>query len=95
MRSSALLAILLIGTTSEDFLSEARAKENPKDIVAAQIRRQGYQCRPPIKAERDARASRPDEAVWRLQCKGATYRVRLVPNMAAGVERLDEDSQKR
>lgn len=67
----------------------AVAQESPKDIVAAQIRAQGYACVAPQSARRDARASRPDQAVWLLKCKNATYRVRLVPDMAAGVEVIE------
>lgn len=65
------------------------AQESPKEIVAAQIRAQGYACVAPQSAHRDTRASRPDQAVWLLKCKNATYRVRLVPDMAAGVEVIE------
>ena len=65
------------------------AKEDPKNIVAAQIRDQGYECRSPQNAKRDPKASRPDEAVWLLQCENASYRVRLIPHKAAKVERID------
>jgi hypothetical protein len=57
------------------------------EILAAQIRRQGYRCDGPLTAERDAERSKPDEAVWVLKCANATYRIRLVPDMAARVER--------
>lgn len=71
--------------------SEAVAadEENPAEIVAAQIRSQGYQCDDAKKAERDIEASKPDEAVWILDCGNAYYRVRLIPDMAADVERMD------
>jgi hypothetical protein len=70
------------------------------DIVATQIRSQGYACdepssaKPDQKAEPssakpDQKASRPDETAWILTCKNATYRVKLVPDMAAQVEQLD------
>jgi hypothetical protein len=39
-------------------------------------------------ANKDVRRSRPDEAAWVLRCKDATYRLRLVPDMAARVQRL-------
>jgi hypothetical protein len=39
---------------------------------------------------RDAQASKPDEEVWLLRCEGASYRVRLIPDMAARVERIDK-----
>jgi hypothetical protein len=67
-----------------------RAQEDAKDIVAAQIRSQGYECISPQSARREPKASRPDEIVWLLQCEGATYRVRLIPHLAAKVERVDK-----
>jgi hypothetical protein len=66
----------------------AAEQETPKEIVAAQIRRQGYECGKAQSAEWDRAASKPDEAVWVLSCDNATYRVRLHPDMAAQVERL-------
>jgi hypothetical protein len=62
----------------------------PKDIIAAQLRSQGYACDQPHSAQRDVTASTPNETVWMLQCESAKYRVRLVPNMAAEVERIDQ-----
>jgi hypothetical protein len=66
----------------------ARAQDAPTDLIADQIRGQGYACQTPESATRDAAASKPDEAVWILKCDGATYRVRLVPDMAAKVEKV-------
>jgi hypothetical protein len=68
--------------------ASAIAQESPKDIIAAQLRLQGYKCDAPRSAKRDVRASRPDEAVWLVSCEDARYRVRLVPDMAAIVEPL-------
>ena len=70
------------------------AQEDPTNIVADQIRAQGYKCDSPQSAKRDAQASKPDEAVWILQCESGSYRVRLVPDMAATVERLDKSQDK-
>jgi hypothetical protein len=64
------------------------AEEMPAEAIAAQIRRQGYRCEGSPNAERDAERSMPGEAVWVLKCENATYRIRLVPNMAAQVEPL-------
>jgi hypothetical protein len=36
-----------------------------------------------MSAQRDPEQSNPDEPVWILACANPTYRVRLVPNMAA------------
>jgi hypothetical protein len=64
----------------------AAAGDDPKNI--AQIRAQGYACDQPQSAEQDAQASKPNEDVWVLQCEGAKYRVRIVPDMGAQVETL-------
>jgi hypothetical protein len=76
--------------------ASASAQENPTNIVADQIRAQGYKCESPQSAKRDAQASKPDEAVWILQCESGSYRVRLDPDMAATVEQIDksQDSGK-
>jgi len=64
------------------------AQEPTKDLLAAQIRDQGYHCNSPLSAKKDLRRSKPDEAAWVLRCRDATYRIRLVPDMAARVQRL-------
>jgi hypothetical protein len=58
-------------------------------LLASQLRDQGYRCEDPASAARDATLSRPDEAVWIVKCQNATYRMRLVPDMAARVEQLN------
>ena len=60
----------------------------PAGIVAAQIRTQGYACTDPVSATRDRQASRPNVTVWFLHCRNASYRVQLVPDMAAHVTQL-------
>lgn len=70
--------------------ASASAQEDPTNIVADQIRAQGYKCESPQSAKRDPQASRPDEAVWLLQCESGSYRVRLIPDMAATVEKIDK-----
>jgi hypothetical protein len=69
-------------------VSQALPSEAPANIVSDQIRRQGYACDEPRQAERDREASRPNLTVWILTCGNATYRVTLIPDMAARVERL-------
>ena len=63
--------------------------ETPKEIIAAHIRMQGFACEKPLNAERDRERCKPDEPVWLLKCENATYRVRLIPDMAAQVQRVD------
>lgn len=60
----------------------------PATDIAAQVRTQGYSCEGSPSAERINMQSRPDEPLWILTCSNATYRVRLVPDMKAQVERL-------
>jgi len=83
-----LISLALTLAAAGAFAVTAVAQQTPKEDIAAQIRDQGYKCDDPQSAERDEKASRPDEAVWVLTCEGATYRVRLDPDMAAKVERL-------
>ena len=61
----------------------------PAETIAAQVRLQGHRCDEPLSATRDTALSKPNEAVWVLKCANATYRMRLIPNMAASVERLE------
>jgi hypothetical protein len=91
MRSS-LLAALAVGAIASVGSTAATAQssaEIPKDIIAEQIRRQGHTCEKPESAKQDMERSRPNAAVWELKCEKATYRVRLVPDMAANIERVD------
>jgi len=62
--------------------------QTPAYDVAAQVRTQGYRCEQPTTARRDLKLSKPDSAVWVLQCRNAIYKVRLVPDMAAHITKL-------
>jgi len=57
-------------------------------ILASQIREQGFACSKAKSAEREVNASRPNEAVWILKCENDTYRMTVIPDMAAKVEKL-------
>lgn len=61
----------------------------PQEIIATQIRQQGFTCEKPKSAERDSEESKPGAVVWILTCENATYKVRLRPNMAADVEKTE------
>ena len=76
------MLLLALGVGAPD---TALAQETPVNIIAAQVRLQGYACNEPRRAERNVQASKPNEAVWLLVCENATYRVTLVPNMAARI----------
>ena len=71
-----------------------KRQEEPKDIIAAQIRSQGYACNSTQSAERDAEASAANQAVWMLSCQNASYRVTLIPNLAAKVEKVGEEVRR-
>jgi hypothetical protein len=88
-RGVALLMPMLVAAAGG--VPAALAQDSPKVTIAAQLRAQGYKCDTPQSAEQDMQASRPDEAVWVIVCEDARYRVRLDPDMAAKVERLDPD----
>ena len=64
------------------------AKEKPVDIVAGQVRTQGHACDKALRATRNRKASKPNETVWTLVCSNASYRVTIVPDMAARVAPL-------
>ncbi|QIG98553.1 MULTISPECIES: hypothetical protein [unclassified Bradyrhizobium] len=68
--------------------STAQAEETLEDLLAVQLRAQGYACDKPLKAERDDKLSKPDNEAWTLTCSNATYRVTRVPDLAAKVEVL-------
>ena len=81
----------LVAENALAFKSKApQNSETPKDVIATQIRSQGFGCNQPTTAERDRLASIPDEGVWLLQCEDGSYRVRLIPHLAAKVERVGQ-----
>src|SRR5262249_52983582 len=63
------------------------ADEMSAEIIAVQIREQGYACDKALSAEREH--PELDDAVWIIKCDNARYRVRLIPDMAAKVEKLN------
>jgi hypothetical protein len=84
-----ILAFLMLGMPcGERFGSVARAEDTPKEMLAAQIRTQGFTCERPQDATREPKLSRPDHEVWVLTCENATYRISRYPDRAADVEQL-------
>jgi hypothetical protein len=77
-----------LGAISVMLAPGASAQETTKALLASQIRDQGYRCNKAISAKKDLKRSKADEAVWVLRCDDGTYRIRLVPDMAAQVQRL-------
>ena len=74
--------------------STAQAEQTLADLLAVQLRAQGYACDKPLKAERDDKLSKPDNEAWTLTCSNATYRVSRVPDLAAKVEKVEEGKDK-
>lgn len=60
----------------------------PATDIAAQVRTQGHSCEGSASALKLVKQSWPDEPVWILTCTNATYKVRLIPDMAAQIERV-------
>ncbi|MBR0872172.1 hypothetical protein JQ633_17535 [Bradyrhizobium tropiciagri] len=87
MRLMGLAFVVLVGGGLTG--STARADETLPDLLAIQLRSQGYACDKPLKAERDDKLSKPDDEAWTLTCSNATYRVRRVPDLAAKVEKIE------
>jgi len=85
-----IVSILIVDGSGGGLIgsSAQAAAETPQDVLAAQIRIQGFACDKPLSAVRDAKRSKPDHGVWVLKCNNATYRISRAPDMAAKVERL-------
>ena len=87
----AMRSKLLLLTATIVIVQGVRAEVIPPvQIIADQVRDQGFPCNKSQTVERDPTYSRPDEPVWILKCDNATYRVRLIPGMAANIVRLDK-----
>ena len=80
---SLLLAVaVLLGSPA---WGQPAAMETPQQMLSAQIRAQGFTCDKSIRARQDMKRSRPDRAVWVLECSNANYRITRAPDMAAKV----------
>jgi hypothetical protein len=69
--------------------------ETVPNMLAAQLRTQGFSCDEALGAKKDARRSKPDHEVWTLRCSNATYRVGRAPDMAAKVKVLRQRHPKQ
>ena len=93
MRSLIVQSAAILGVAATGALGSAltaTAQEKPAEIIAAHIRTQGYECVKPLGAQRNRKASKPNEAAWTLRCSNAVYNVRLIPDMAAHVEKVKD-----
>lgn len=90
-RCTLVLASLLVGAVTAQIGSVAYAAgDSPKDVIAAQIRLQGFTCDHPRRAVQDKKKSRADHEVWVLTCENATYRFSRYPDMEAKVDVLHQ-----
>jgi len=87
-----IIAAVAAAATSSIFPMTAMyaQSEMPTDVIASQLRRQGFACTAPQDAMREPKESAPNATVWILRCDEGAYRVTLVPNLAAKVERVDD-----
>jgi hypothetical protein len=83
-----VLAFVVLGVLALGGAAVQAAEETVQGMLAAQIRSQGFVCDKPLGATRDAKRSKPDQAVWVLRCSNTNYRVSRTPDMAAKVEQL-------
>jgi hypothetical protein len=60
------------------------------NLLASQARDQGFTCNHPKAAKLDANVSKPNAKVWDLECENDTFRMTIVPDMAAKIEKLDK-----
>jgi hypothetical protein len=87
-RTSTNPAAFALGFASACTVLPAQAADKmPAEIIAVQIREQGYACGKALSAKKEH--PELDDAVWILNCDNASYRVRLIPDLAAKVERLN------
>ncbi|MBY0558985.1 hypothetical protein [Hyphomicrobium sp.] len=82
--AAALLFVVGVGATNASAAGPAASD------LAAQVRTQGFACDKPQGAEKNDSASRPNEEVWILTCENGAYRMTVVPDMAAKIEKIDK-----
>jgi hypothetical protein len=69
--------------------ASAQAEAEALQVIADQVRLQGFACATAQSVQRDPDLSRPDLPVWILTCDNNRYRVELVPDMQARITTLD------
>jgi hypothetical protein len=91
MTNSARIAAGIFGLAAVSLSAPALAAgETPIDVLAARVREQGHTCDKPQSATRENKESAPNETVWILTCENDTFRLTLVPDMAAKVEKVQK-----
>jgi hypothetical protein len=91
MRSSLTLSVLVAAATlASPAVRADNGLEPPMDLLASQLRDQGFECKNPKKAKEEPKESAPHETVWLVDCDDASYRMTVVPDLAAKVQKLDK-----
>lgn len=92
MRNSIVFtaSAVIVGLVSTSALAAESGLEPPMDLLATQLRDQGFACDHPDNAHLDQDASKPNAKVWVVECKGVHYRMTVVPDLAAKIEKLDK-----
>jgi NAD-dependent SIR2 family protein deacetylase len=92
-RSSLFLAVIAGAVTpaADAIFASASAQETNVEmtVLADQIRSQGFACSNPISAERIPAASAAEEPAYLLKCEEGIYQIRLIPDQAAKVIKVE------
>jgi hypothetical protein len=72
------------------FADVALAQDDTKDIVAAAVRQNGFECANPESVKPDPEHSTPEEKAWIIQCGNAAYQVKFMGDRGAKVEPISE-----
>ena len=84
-----MIAVGLLTTgIAQSASAQSTSTETLKDMLAVQIRSQGFTCGKALDATQDMALSQPDRGVWVLKCDNASFRISRVPDMAAKIEQL-------
>jgi len=78
-----LMSVALLVTATS-----AMGREAPINLLEI-IQQQGYPCTKPISTQSDSAHANSGEVIWVVKCEDATYRIRLIANRPAQVERIN------
>ena len=78
-------AAVLTALTGAPAPSHSAEDKLAASILSDAVRVRGHKCDKPQNARREHRQSRPDEAVWLIDCGNATYRIRFAGDTGPAV----------
>jgi hypothetical protein len=88
MHQTAFIGVFLLAVAMSSIGSVAQTPDADLNIIADQVRSQGFACSP-VSAEHVAAESSPGNEVYVLRCDGVSYRVQIVPDQASKITKLD------